>query len=323
MTNSAIHTEHLTFDFVEIHAVDDINLDVPGGIVYGLLGSNGAGKTTMIRLLLGLLEPTSGSATVLGLDTRTQAEEIRKLAGVVMEQDDLYQNLTAWENMDNCGRMWRMSEADRTARSRELLTRLDLWDRRDEAVGRWSRGMKRRLVVARALIHRPRLLFMDEPTAGLDAMSRTTVHNDLLTLTKNEGLTVFLTTHKLSEAERLCAMVGVVRDGRLLMSGPTNELRTMGNVPTLEIIGSGFTDDVIALLARRSEIGGIQVQPNRLIVELLDGSAHSSPLISLLVESGADVEEVHRSTASLESIFITMMGDKQNSPQPVVAHQTQ
>lgn len=312
MTNSAIHTEHLTLDFGELHAVDDINIDVPGGIVYGLLGSNGAGKTTMIRLLLGLLEPTVGKAMVLGLDTRTQSDEIRKLAGVVMERDDLYQNLTAWENLDYAGRMWKMNTRNRTVRGRELLTSLDLWDRRDEVIGRWSRGMKRRLVIARALIHRPRLLFMDEPTAGLDAMARATVHNNLLTLTKDEGLTVFLTTHKLSEAERLCAMVGVVRDGRLLMTGSTDELRAMGNVPTLEIIGSGFTDDVISLLARRNEIGAIQVQPNRLIVQLLDSGAHSSPLVSLLVESGADVEEVHRSAASLESVFITMMGDEQN-----------
>lgn len=312
MTNSAIHTEHLTFDFGDVHAIDDISIDVPGGIIYGLLGANGAGKTTMIRLLLGLLEPSAGKATVLGMDTRTNGPEIRRLSGVVLERDDLYQNLTAWENLDNAGRVWGIDEGARAARIRELLTSLDLWSRREEVVSRWSRGLKRRLVIARALIHRPRLLFMDEPTAGLDAMARTTVHNNLLTLTEQEGLTVFLTTHKLSEAEHLCAMVGVVRDGQLLMTGPTNELRALSNVPTLEIIGSGFTDEVVALLARRREIGGIQVQPNRLIVQLLDKNAHSSPLVSLLVESGADVEEVHRSAVSLESAFISIMGGDQN-----------
>lgn len=316
MTKSAIHTEHLTLHFGSIQALDDISINVPAGIVYGFLGPNGAGKTTMIRLLLGLLTPTAGSATVLGLDARTQGEEIRKLAGVLLEEDALHHNLTAWENLDQCGRAWGMSVEDRTARSRELLMQLDLWERRDDVVAHWSRGMKRRLAIARALIHRPRLLFMDEPTAGLDPIARTAVHDNLLTLATNEGLTVFLTTHKLSEAERLCAQVAVVRDGRLLAAGPTAELRTLGCVPTLEITGSGFTSDVISLLKRRREIADIHALPNRLVVELRDPNAHSSPLVSLLVESGADVEEVRRATASLERVFVSMMREEQNGLEP-------
>ncbi len=318
MTQLAIATEHLTYDFGSCRAVDDVSLQVPEGVVYGLLGPNGAGKTTMLRLLLGLLEPTSGRAEVLGMETRRNGVEIRQRAGVLLEDDKLYENLTALENLDYYGRVWQMSPEERSARSRELLLNFDLWDRRDEQVHTWSRGMKKKLSLARTLLNRPALVFLDEPTSGLDPVAASNLHNQLLKLAAQEGMTVFLTTHKLSEAERLCAMVGVIRDGRLLAAGPTSELRTLGGVPLLEISGEGFSDEIVALLARRREVAGIQVLPHRLLIELADAGAHSSPLISLLVESGADVEEVHRTNASLESVFVSLVQEEHNGMRPAV-----
>jgi ABC-2 type transport system ATP-binding protein len=315
----AIQTDHLTYDFGSKRAIDGVTIQVPTGIVYGLLGPNGAGKTTMIRLLLGLLEPSEGDARVLNLDTRKQGSEIRARTGVLLESDRLYENLTATENLDYYGRIWQMSPAERQVRSQELLSALDLWDRRDETVGTWSRGMKQKLAIARALFHRPELVFMDEPTSGLDPVASAHLHDQLLTLAAREGTTVFLTTHKLLEAERLCAMVGVIRDGRLLAAGATSELRSLGGVPLLQISGEGFSDEIISLLARRREVANIQVQQHRILVELADAGAHSSPLISLLVESGADIEEVHRTDASLESIFLTMMQEEAGGELPLHA----
>jgi len=220
MTETAIHTENLTRDFSTVRAVDRLSLEVPTGTTFGFLGPNGAGKTTAIRLLLGLLEPTAGWAEVLGFDTRTQADEIRARTGALLEHHGLYGRLSAEDNLEFYGRVWRLPRVERQARTRELLTHLGLWERRKEKVGTWSRGMKQKLALARALLHRPSLIFLDEPTAGLDPIAAAAVREDLAALAAREGVTVFLTTHNLSEAEKLCHQVGVIRQGKLLAVGP-------------------------------------------------------------------------------------------------------
>src|SRR5229473_2314410 len=186
MPEPIIRTEHLSRFFGTVKAVDDLSLEVPAGIVFGFLGPNGAGKTTTIHLLLGLLEPTTGQARVLGFETRTQAEAIRARSGALLEFAGLY------------GRMYRMPAPDRQARIKELLTHLDLWERRRDLVGTWSRGMKQKLAVARALFHHPSLIFLDEPTAGFDPIAAASLRNDLASLVAREGVTVFLNTHNLS-----------------------------------------------------------------------------------------------------------------------------
>src|SRR5579875_2543505 len=167
MPEPVIYLDHLSRSFGTVKALDDLSLEVPAGIVFGFLGPNGAGKTTTIHLLLGLLEPTHGQARVLGFDTRTQADEIRARSGTLLEFAGLYERVSAEDNLDLYGRIYRMPAPARQARIKELLTHLDLWDRRRDLVGTWSWGMKRKLAVARALLHRPPLIFLDEPTAGL------------------------------------------------------------------------------------------------------------------------------------------------------------
>ena len=171
MTTLAIQAEGLVRDFGAIRALDHLSLDVPAGIVFGFLGPNGAGKTTAIRAFLGLVEPTAGSARVLGFDTRRESDRIRERAGALLEHNGLYERLTAEQNLEFAGRVWHMPKADRRARTRELLEQFGLWNRRDEPVGKWSRGMKQKLAVARAVFHRPPLVFLDEPTAGLDPVA--------------------------------------------------------------------------------------------------------------------------------------------------------
>ena len=178
-SDRAIRVDALVRSFGVLRAVDELTLEVPTGIIFGFLGPNGAGKTTTINLLLGLLEPTSGRAEVLGFDPWTRGEEVRGRTGAVLEHTGVYEQLSAEENLEFYGRVWRIPTDARRARIHELLTAMDLWDRRREKAGTWSRGMQQRLALARALLHRPSLLFLDEPTAGLDVMAATSVRDDL------------------------------------------------------------------------------------------------------------------------------------------------
>jgi ABC-2 type transport system ATP-binding protein len=209
-------------------------LEVPTGIVFGLLGPNGAGKTTLIRLLLGLLEPTSGSARVLGLDVRTGSSAIRERTGALLEHTGLYERLSAADNLEFHARAHGLSRAARRDRIDELLRHFGLFDRRRDVTGRWSRGMKQKLAIARAMIHRPSLLFLDEPTNGLDPIAAGALRDDLRSLVSRERVTVFLTTHNLAEAEALCTTIAVLRSGRLIAMGTPQQLRSDRGGASLE-----------------------------------------------------------------------------------------
>ncbi len=302
----AIRTDSLTRDFKTVRAVDTLTLDVDTGSVFGFLGPNGAGKTTTIRLLLGLLEPSAGRAEVLGFDTRTQPDEIRQRCGALLEHHGLYERLTAADNLEFFGRAWRIPPAERQARIKELLTHLDLWERRKEAVGTWSRGMKQKLAVARTLLHRPALIFLDEPTAGLDPVAAAALRDDLASLAAREGVTVFLTTHNLAEAEKLCQRVGVIRQGKLLAQGTLESLRTQNETLRVEIIGRNFSEQALSLLRQRPEIADVSLNNGALTLTLRQ-PVETAPLVSLLVGAGGEVEEVHKSKASLEDVFLSLM----------------
>ncbi len=306
MVQFAIRTENLTRDFTAVRAIDQLTLEVPTGIVFGFLGPNGAGKTTTIRLLLGLLEASAGSAEVLGYDVGRQADDVRQRCGALLEHSGLYERLSAEDNLDYYARIWRLPASHRRARIDELLKRLDLSDRRKEIVADWTRGMRQKLAVARALLHRPSLLFLDEPTAGLDPMASASLRDDLAGLAAKEGVTVFLTTHNLAEAEKLCQMVGVIRDGRLIACSPTGELRNKGR-PRVTVSGRGFTDDLMDTLRRRPDIVSAELKETQLFIELRSG-ADTASLIRHLVNNGAEIEEVRK--ASLEDVFLTLMKEE-------------
>ena len=297
--------EGLTRTFGSVRAVDGLDLEVPAGTVFGFLGPNGAGKTTTIRLLLGLLEPTAGRATVLGCDTRDGGGGIRERSGALLEHHGLYERLSAEENLSFYARVWRMGGRARVDRIRELLEPLGLWDRRKEPVGRWSRGMKQKLAVARALLHRPTLLFLDEPTAGLDPVAAASLRDELGGLVGREGVTVFLTTHNLAEAERLCGRVAVIREGRLRAVGHPDELKAR-SATRAEVSGRGFTEAMRSEIRARPGVVRAELQNGRLVLELAE-SADTAPLVALLVQSGALVEEVRKDTGSLEDVFLTLM----------------
>jgi ABC-2 type transport system ATP-binding protein len=310
MAEPIIHTEHLSRSFGTVKALDDLSLEVPAGIVFGFLGPNGAGKTTTIHLLLGLLEPTAGQARVLGFDTRTQADAIRARSGALLEFAGLYERMSAQDNLDLYGRIYRMPAPDRRARIKELLTHLDLWERRQDQVSTWSRGMKQKLAVARALFHHPPLVFLDEPTAGFDPLAAAALRDDLASLVAREGVTVFLNTHNLTEAEKLCAQVGVIRQGKLVTVGAPDELRARTGGPQAEIVGRGFTEQMLATLREQPAVAHADLHNGHLLLELR-GESEMGPLVSVLVLAGAEVEEVRRGKASLEEVFLTLMEEEQ------------
>jgi ABC-2 type transport system ATP-binding protein len=306
MEGLAIQARGLTRSFAQVRALDDLSLEVPAGSVFGFLGPNGAGKTTTIRLLLGLIEPTSGSALVLGFDTRTQSHEIRARAGALLEHSGLYERLSAEDNLRFQGRVSRMPRQQLDERIRELLTHVGLWDRRDEAVVKWSRGMKQKLAIARTLLHRPALVFLDEPTAGLDPVAAAGLRDDLARLASQQGATIFLTTHNMAEAEKLCNLVAVVRQGKLLAVGSPAELRSRGGGQRAEIAGRGFCDAMLATLRQQASVSQASIENGRLMLVLKDGS-DVAPLVSLIVREGAEVQEVRSGQGSLEDVFLTLM----------------
>lgn len=312
MASTAIKTTNLNREFGAIQALNKLTIEVPAGSVFGFLGPNGAGKTTTIRLLLGLLEPSQGKATVLGYDTVNQADQIRLQSGALLEHNGLYERLSAENNLEFYGRVWRIPAAERQVRIRELLTNLGLWERREEPVSNWSRGMKQKLAMARALFHRPILLFLDEPTAGLDPSSAARLRDDLEKLVEIEGVTVFLNTHNLAEAERLCQQIGIIRNGQLVAKGSARQLRAQAGNPQMEVTGLGFTGQVIRALQDRSEVVSAAHHNHHLTIHLRE-SVDTAPLVSLLVNLGVQVDEVIKSQSSLEEVFLSLVNEEENS----------
>lgn len=223
-SQTVIQTDHLTRVFGNHIAVNELSLEVNAGEIFGFLGHNGAGKTTTVRLLNGLLEPTSGKSTVLGLDPVTQGPQLRARTGVLTETPSLDNRLTAFENLAMFAAIYGLPKATARVRIAELLTIFGLEDRAKERVAGFSKGMKQRLALARALVHQPDLIFLDEPASGLDPVVTRQLHELILHLSRNEGRTVFLCTHNLDEAQKLCQRVAVLQHGRLMALGTPSEL---------------------------------------------------------------------------------------------------
>ena len=304
-TRTVVQMTDVSMSFGPVRAVDGISLKVERGEVFGFLGPNGAGKTTTIRLLLGLLVPTTGKAEVLGFDTRTQAAAIREHSGALLEFNGLYERMNARDNLEFQGRMWRMPAARREARIQEVLTNIGLWERRFDMVGTWSRGMKQKLAVARAMFHRPELIFLDEPTAGLDPIAAAALRQDLVALAEREGATIFLTTHNLAEAEKLCHRVGVIRKGKLLALGTVDELSGKNGSVHAQIEGKGFNDAILAALRAMPNVASVRRDNGHVSIELQGDEV--APVVNMLVGCGVQIEGVHKNAKGLEDVFLDLM----------------
>lgn len=243
-----IKVEKLMKKFGEVMAVDDISFEVKAGEIFAFLGPNGAGKTTTIKMLTTLLKPTSGTISIDGLDPATQPNEVRKRFGIVFQDPSLDQELTAYENMELHGVLYHVPRKIRHERTEMLLKLFELWERRKAYVKEFSGGMKRRLEIARGFLHTPKILFLDEPTLGLDPQSRNQLWTHVKNLNKTEGVTVFLTTHYMDEAERVAERLAIIDHGRIIAQGSPQELREQTATDSLEgaflaLTGSSIRDE--------------------------------------------------------------------------------
>src|SRR5215204_2591247 len=229
-----IKVENLSKKFGEVSAVDDISFEVDKGEIFAFLGPNGAGKTTTIKMLTTLLKPTSGKIEIDGLDPTTRSHEVRKRFGIVFQDPSLDQELTANENMELHGILYHVPRKVRHERTEMLLKLFELWDRRESYVKEFSGGMKRRLEIARGFLHTPKILFLDEPTLGLDPQSRNQLWTHVKNLNKTEGVTVFLTTHYMDEAERVAHRIAIIDHGKIVSVGTAQELKERTGADSLE-----------------------------------------------------------------------------------------
>jgi ABC-2 type transport system ATP-binding protein len=313
MSSAVVQTESLTRDFPSVRALDHLSFSVPRGTLFGFLGPNGAGKTTTIRLLLGLLEPTSGQALVLGHNTITEGAAIRSKVGALLEHTGLYEQLTARENLDFFARVWQLSSKERSVRVQELLEEIGLWERRDEPVAKWSRGMRQRLALARTLLHKPSLVLLDEPTAGLDVVAAATVRQALRVMIEEEGVTVLLTTHNMHEAERLCDLIAVIRNGQLVTVDKPDKLMTEHVLPKLKIVATGITQEIGTAIGQIERVRRVSRKNGHLEIEF-DGPIDAAPVVTLLVERGVAIQEVRKSRATLEDVFLQLVnGQREES----------
>ena len=229
-----IKVERLSKVYKEIKAVDSISFEVKNGEILAFLGPNGAGKSTTIKMLTTLLNPSKGKILINGFDPVKNPKEVRRSFGIIFQDPSLDEELTAYENMDFHGALYGIPKELRQKRIEELLKIVELWNRKDDLVKHFSGGMKRRLEIARGLLHHPKVLFLDEPTIGLDPQTRQHIWNYILSLNKTEGITVFFTTHYMEEAQKVATKIAIIDYGRIVVQGSSDQLKRKTRTKTLE-----------------------------------------------------------------------------------------
>ena len=302
----AISVRSLSKCYGALTALADFNLEVSRGSIFGMLGPNGAGKTTLIRILTTLMRQTSGEVLIEGLDPRTHGREIRSLIGVVPQENSLDRYISARENLELHARLHGMAAGRYRRRIDELLELMGLAGRQHDMPDTFSGGMQRRLVVARALLHEPRLLFLDEPTTGLDPQSRRAVWEYIKSIAGR--MTIFLTTHYLDEAEQLCDRIAIMDHGRLIDQGSSQELKDKLSGGTIYQID--FSDDVscyAALLREMACVKGIEIVAHSVCVELASWECLAE-VVTIL--NGAPVKRISLKERTLEDVFISLTGEK-------------
>ncbi len=309
---SAIVAESLMKHFAgDIRAVDGIDLEIQPGQVFGFLGPNGSGKTTTVRMLTTLLRPTSGRASVDGLDIARASAAIRQRIGVALQDAGLDDLQTGRELLGLQGRLYGMRSRDAANRAAELLRVVDLDDAADRLVKTYSGGMKRRLDLAAALMHRPKILFLDEPTTGLDPISREAIWRYVQELNSREGLTVFLTTQYMEEADRLAGEVAIMNNGRIVAQGSPSELKaTIGtDVITIHIEGDGQDIARAADVLRGHDgIEDVRLFEDSVVLYAKDGRRAIARVVLLLDEASVRVAEVTLARPTLDDVFLRITG---------------
>ena len=298
-----IHTEDLTKSFGATLAVDNLNLDVKEGEVFGFLGPNGAGKTTTVRMLTSLIQPSSGTARVNGFQIGKQNKDIRRTVGILTESPGMYDNLSAEYNLSIYASLYEVKDVQ--GQIEKYLRMLGLWDRRFDEAGSFSKGMKQKLAIARALLHEPPILFLDEPTAALDPEAAHLVREFIEELRK-EGRTIFLCTHNLDEADRLCDRIGVFKSRLIVVDTPLN-LRNQLFERKVVFHLLQADDQLAEEIGRLAFVKSCKRLDNKLVVALNEPETHNPEIIRLLVGMGADVQFVGEMKHSLEDVYLQLV----------------
>jgi ABC-2 type transport system ATP-binding protein len=304
---NAIETHNLTRHFDERVAVDSLTLAIPHGTVFGFLGPNGAGKTTTVRMLTALIAPTSGEATVAGHKLGEDNAAIRRSVGILTETPGLYSRLSARQNLLFFAGLYEVPPEQAEKQAERYLHMLELWDRRDDPVGGFSKGMRQKLAIARALLHEPPVVFFDEPTSGLDPEAARTVR-DFIKELRSEGRTIFLTTHNLPEADELCDLIGVFKTRLVMVDTPSNLRTGLFGIGTLVRL-AGDAAQWVAAASALPFAQEVHAEGDTLSVKLKDPTTHNPRLIQALVQAGAPVLYVEPLAHSLEDVYLQLVGE--------------
>jgi len=294
----------------ELLAVDQINFTVEQGEIFGFLGPNGAGKSTTQRMLTTLLTPTEGQILILGHDLADDAYPAKRQIGLVPEESNVYTELTAWDNLMFTGRLYRMSKTDRIVRAEELLKDFGLWEKKDVKAEEFSKGMKRRLSIAMAIIHKPALLFLDEPTPGLDVQSARTIQK-LIRQLSSEGTTVFMTTHQIEEANQLCDRVAIINHGKIAAIDTPEKLKqTFQQVQSVEISFTLSPNGLEEKLATLPEVSTVLKIGDKWRLYTESPPALLPHLIKFTEKENLDIVSLNTLAPSLEDVFLQITGQQ-------------
>lgn len=304
-----IRTEELTRTFNGTVAIEGLDLEVSEGEVFGFIGPNGAGKTTTVRILCCLIGATSGRAFIGENECGREPDSmyIRQMVGLLPEAPGLYERLSAYRNLDFYGRLYGVKDGERAERIKQLLMMLKIWNRKDEAVSTFSKGMRQKIAIARALVHRPRILFLDEPTAGLDPEAARTVRRFILDL-KREGGTIFLNTHNLYEAERLCDRIGVLKTRLIAMGSPDDLSRRFWSRTTLVRLRS-LTPQIVNAIKALDFVTDVREEDGRLFIALDDPEERNPVIAKTIVDRGGEIQNISEFKRGLEEVYLKLIGE--------------
>ncbi len=302
-----IDTENLTRKFGNLTAVDNVTLHVGEGEVFGFLGPNGAGKTTTMRMLCCLIGKTSGKAQIgdFTVDNEADCLKIRKMVGLLPENVGLYDSLSAYRNLDFYGKLYEVSEAKRRENIERLLRLLGIWERRDDAVGTFSKGTKQKIAIARALMHDPHVLFLDEPTANLDPEASRTVRDFILDL-KKEKRTIFINTHNLNEAERLCDRIAILKTRLIAVDSPKNLERSLYKRKTI-VHMENVTPAVVSAIRKLNTVKSIRTSDNKLILDMDNPEEDNPQLVREIVAAGGNIQYITELRSTLEDVYLKLI----------------
>jgi ABC-2 type transport system ATP-binding protein len=300
-----IEARNLTKKFETVTAVDNISFEIAESEIFGFLGPNGAGKTTTIRMLSTLISPTSGKIIVDGKDLQKDGRYIRSIVGLLTETPGMYEKISGYDNLDYYSSFYNIPDKKRKDNIKKYLKMFDLWDRKDDLAGTYSKGMKQKLALARALIHEPKILFLDEPTAGLDPESAHMVRNFIENLQK-EKTTVFLCTHNLEEASSLSDRVCIIKN-KIIKIASLTELQSDKKSKKVEIVFKDNARKYMKILRQIKEITDIEAQDNKINISLKNAEIINPVIIKSLVDSGAEILYFNEIKASLEEIYLDLI----------------